>query len=901
MSRRGESAMQRRSSFVSVVAETIRARHRTEGESFVFGLSGRWGEGKSHFLAELRVLLEQHGFEVIELNPWKYSGDRVAFLRAFLLQLLQAQSYWSRVCTAYRMTTCGQYAHAWAMVMPRRHLLASLRMDITKQRISFPRLLLLLGPLLVGYWFYSHDFTAQLTPLVDALRFPIVMLLIPVSVWLIQGLVNSQTSSKATTAVDEFDRLVSAALGMPSGQGRSVLCRWGERDVVVFVDDLDRVTADVARGVLDNLRTFFDKPSLSFVVTGDHSVLEASLGRELAPSAEPPSQIEEGRRFMRKVFNLYWRLPRPVRSDFESFVDQQLKLRDTEIRSSLIRDSEEILRKWLLDYCETNPRLVLRTLDMLLFTLQLIEEQSKVAPPDEVASLQEILAKPMLLGRVLLLQDRCAPLFEMLVEAPSLLIDMDRTIALSRDATSRGGDPPDRKVVDKLTAGLTPEQERFFASFSYEPPLFYDLEAGGQVVSHPGPWIHLAGDLGFKDASGPTPEDFVRDIANLNGESLSAAMQQCSEAKADAAAKAAVAAIAEGQDVSSRQQQALLLLSVTAAAPVDAPLALAVADAAFNRLEQLIVGLDVNQYVDLVVALLRCVDGQQRAIPEAAQVQLAFRDAASLAYLPREAFGEQASIVVVKWLVAMYGRNANECLTPMVELVPHIMGENAQGLLRAIGPQLVDDLMNDNDSGRRDVRLQLLSGWIPGGLAVLKDAVVAAVSRDDIWAWATTSAPAAVENLPWTSANLEDGLLDWVITADSDLLHRVRYACGKLDSISSRLWSRLLESRAKDLQDLLGDLVSDSSLSGLAVPQEVATAVYLRRVELVDRANDEATSIELAASLAPGSWFWESLDRKAARRSLRPMAFKRARRAQLRDAVRPHWEDLASTTDNIPD
>jgi predicted KAP-like P-loop ATPase len=124
--------MRRRDAFVGEVAKTLCSHHGVERESFVFGLSGRWGEGKTHFLERLRVVLQAEGFEVIDLNPWKYAADRVAFLRAFLVRLLEEQSRRSRAAVAWQCLRHGRFTDAWDMAIPRRFLLARLRADVTR-------------------------------------------------------------------------------------------------------------------------------------------------------------------------------------------------------------------------------------------------------------------------------------------------------------------------------------------------------------------------------------------------------------------------------------------------------------------------------------------------------------------------------------------------------------------------------------------------------------------------------------------------------------------------------------------------------------------------------------------------------------------------------------------------
>ena len=78
-----------RTPFIKEVARTILEHHGKESESFIFGISGKWGEGKTHFLNGLRDYLKEvdPSFEVFDINPWKFSTDRISFLRNFLITL----------------------------------------------------------------------------------------------------------------------------------------------------------------------------------------------------------------------------------------------------------------------------------------------------------------------------------------------------------------------------------------------------------------------------------------------------------------------------------------------------------------------------------------------------------------------------------------------------------------------------------------------------------------------------------------------------------------------------------------------------------------------------------------------------------------------------------------------
>ena len=93
--------MKSRTQFIIQVKKKIVGEHsRGDKASFIFGLSGKWGEGKTKFLEELAIKLKRSGFEKpIWVSPWKYGDDRISFLRNFLKDVSQfsSKSFWSRI------------------------------------------------------------------------------------------------------------------------------------------------------------------------------------------------------------------------------------------------------------------------------------------------------------------------------------------------------------------------------------------------------------------------------------------------------------------------------------------------------------------------------------------------------------------------------------------------------------------------------------------------------------------------------------------------------------------------------------------------------------------------------------------------------------------------------------
>ena len=895
-----ESALASRDAFVREVAATVVRRHGGGTESFVFGLSGRWGEGKTFFLEQLRTELEKQGFEVVDLNPWKYAADRVAFLRSFLLKLLDTQTRSGRVASAWRALLAGgglsrRVSRAWAALdlfgaATRRRL----RVDVSRQSISWFRLLLLA---LVFYWLLT-----MLSASIGADAQPWLKWLAAVpaglAIWLVQGLVGSQVSTKAATALDDFDAITSIALGAHDGQPPT-------RKVVVLVDDLDRVTARVARDVLDNLRTFFDKPALSFVVTGDHEVLEANLGAELASrDATPEVQRELGRLFLKKIFNVYWRLPLPVPSEFESFVNAQMASAQVELEMLIpSQESRQRLRDWLLRYTGYNLRQVERMLDTILFSLRLVKAQLEAASePQQQRVLTQMAEEPLLLARVLFIQERCAPFFELLTVNAELLYDLDVVV---HEARVKGGADAREAVSEFLTNlqkpvdgtrpwRLTDPQRTFLTDFIYEQPPFHDPARGGKYVPGLAPWIHLACDAGLRDSAGPRAEDMLRTIENQNRESLAAQLATCSPTRAEEVAPRVVEGLLRDGDVGRRTDRILLVLDELASASPGVPLVGAVTDAMRERLDRLLAGTSNDQRIRLLLALDTVLHAQGfEEIPEDIQDHFAFRGFGDFQHIERSAMNPLQSLVVIGWLESAYAQNQANALPAVEEISPHLSIEGAS--LEAMGVltrRIREDLLADVDV-RRTTRLQLLTEYGRAELPALSDEVLRRVLEEGVWRWAVSVAEIA----PWTVAQLQDALLDAIESVaenSQELLRLATYALGKLEDRAADLWNRTERARADALLGVVESLAGRPALAALPLPQDVATRLYkqLAREVFELAQQDETAAIGRARLLDPDIWLWAGADKHSMSKALGPLADGRRRFAQVRTVARPFRDSL---------
>jgi predicted KAP-like P-loop ATPase len=233
--------MNSRDEFVRQVAKAIEYAQKDSErhESFIFGLSAKWGEGKTTFIESLSKELGDN-WTRFDINPWKYSNDKTTFLQAFLISLGTNKDKVLKTEAKNKIDWKASKASLIAIIV---FVLFAAALTTINFITAIP----------VGL---NTLFTLVITGV-----------LIPVSISLFSKTSTTTSTDRQSSALIDFDDLLGAALKEHEN-----------KRILVVVDDLDRVSARSAIEVLDNMRTFFDRSELSFIVSGDHSVMERHIG-----------------------------------------------------------------------------------------------------------------------------------------------------------------------------------------------------------------------------------------------------------------------------------------------------------------------------------------------------------------------------------------------------------------------------------------------------------------------------------------------------------------------------------------------------------------------------------------------------------------------------------------------
>jgi hypothetical protein len=474
--------MNSRDAFVKQVAQAIADAQKDTArtESFIFGLSAKWGEGKTTFIENLLDRLGD-GWVRVDVNPWKFSDNKITFLQAFLIELI-SKSDGCKTKKEDILQTKNETSLTW------NKKAASLWVSVA--------VYLVLTALIALFASIKLENGADFLPggVATILQAGITFVLGTVLIPLLSRTATATVSDRATTTLIEFNE-----------KFKEIVDSYGDKRLLIVVDDLDRVSAKSAITVLDNLRTFFDQKKLCFIVSGDHSVMERHIGNELLQKGNIEEQLEEGRRYLKKIFNIYWRLPIPTDAEITSYIAETM---ESNLSVLGLTDAENNQLATLLnELFENNYRNIERMVSQIAFTLQIVKGKLDSCRDDDETRIyyEDLLRHKMLLVKVLLIQELANPYYEYLLsESDSLRIsDMRQGIFSSKNDSL--------DVISNSSMLLAENQWRNLRTLIKAEPKFHN--DNGLVVYDMKPFIFLSADANFGDHRGLLPSEFHKRLS----------------------------------------------------------------------------------------------------------------------------------------------------------------------------------------------------------------------------------------------------------------------------------------------------------------------------------------------------------------------------------------------------
>lgn len=867
------------SNFVAQVAKTIRESSNVDrGGSFIFGISGKWGEGKTYFLDQLEEELDAD-YVVININPWKFASDKVAFLRHFLEQVNIGTGAKANLKDVYYDTTTNKLTKKWFIP-----LVFILAMVVICWVVAYPNQFGLSWAVPYTQKASGWHTWANIKKIKTLFLVLFTSLLLPPFL----SLMTSQRKNSATTTTDEFDKILSDIL-------REASKKAPQKKLVVYVDDLDRVTPKIARDVLDTLRTFFDIDNIVFVITGDHSVLERYIGGEILPNKDESEQIEEGRRYLKKIFNIYWRMLPPVDSDFTKFIDDYVKENYSSELDEFFGDSLGEYKKYLSEYFCKNYRQVIRFVDFTVFTYRAVKAYiDDSVEKDEF--IDELLAHPLLLVKILLIQDLCNPLYEKILEMPSLLRDLEESI---------GKDLPLQfeKDLEKISTKLFSNNQREMCKKIFrDTEKFYDGPA--LRVRSLKPFLYLTSDEAWDNEGGAKPKDFFELAKTKDSSAILRAIvlsgQDTLESCADYTEKQlkAIENSAELEKPIRSIIGALDQLDLSHPAQCLFGISLSTIDfAAYYN------GLGANEehrieffqfvwnWLDKVWDEDWCVDNMDEFVSTFTPNHFA-EDFKRLGTSSR---GKASSTIIASWLVQYFNSGAPDCLDMITHFSPTLDKDAVETKFSEIADQLIDGVFQDPNLDNKTKRLDAIILLTPEEyIDKFKNRIfdeVKAFERDTVlWAFSMCDSG---KYSTWTRGELEDKLIEGIasIAGATQFNHAFDLISIIKPKNIEKIWDALLTHHEEYFMTWLPH-IRDGNFFNISPDRNSAKTIYTKIIskikELAALNNGQAN--DYFACLYPDKWLWQT-HHKIDQRNL--VGLEKYVGADPLNQLKSKWEELA--------
>lgn len=305
---------------------------QTASRGLVIGVEGKWGSGKSSLIALTQNLLlsqRESTIEPIIFSPWLV-GNRDELLEQLFDEIARAVS---------NIQKCRADAN-----------------PVETTHASIPDYLRV---------FAQHSIKLQrLAELADVVGVP----------W----------SGKVAQAIHGTNEAINTFLSQPLSQQKLLIenkLSALNKQIIIFVDDLDRLEPDETVEMLRLIRAVADFPNVIYVLSYDKEILSKTLETALG--------IEDGTRFLEKIVQASVQIPKPEDYDLRHLLKQGIEeLFANEIEKNLgLSDPTGTKRlAWIIDHHAgrflRTPRDVRRILNAL--KLHAVPIQSQIDLPDAV-------------------------------------------------------------------------------------------------------------------------------------------------------------------------------------------------------------------------------------------------------------------------------------------------------------------------------------------------------------------------------------------------------------------------------------------------------------------------------------------------------------------------------------
>jgi hypothetical protein len=341
----------------------IDRRKEREDSSFVFGLWGEWGSGKSNMIKFMKGRLTRT--RVIEFNPWMFSGDDKLLGHFFTLitNTLYPKDDKIKIKLAVRMA-----------------LIVTIISTIICG-VGFPKLSHCVKWSYVPFWLFSILLLSYAAKLKHESK----------------NLVSGQEEKQVESLnLSEKRKIISEWADIASNFGESLNMKWikpiatllkpsedkvedvkertsnlfkySKEHILIIIDDLDRLLPDEILQILRLVKSVADFPNVTYLISGDQAHIAKAL-----KAAKVVNDIQSGYDYLEKLVQVSLPMPIPKEGRLKAALDKVLRVHYQE---PYPEGFDQFINDIFLSHWITKPRDIIRFQNLLLTTYPIFKCQT---------------------------------------------------------------------------------------------------------------------------------------------------------------------------------------------------------------------------------------------------------------------------------------------------------------------------------------------------------------------------------------------------------------------------------------------------------------------------------------------------------------------------------------------
>lgn len=455
----------------SQVADAILQSILNTSPPFIIGVFGGWGTGKSSILNLIGAELDNHNVPTANIDAWQYSSAQ-DLKRAFLVRIARVlapdllDELRARLFSTEQEKVPPRPSSAeesrWTKIRKGARRLIEYLFRVFFAFLLYSLLFFGLLALIIAIRSalsddpaYDFSFVAVINTFIDLAFVPFAVALVSQLSPLITQepiVVRHERIDADELFAEYFNKVVNQAVSR---------CLGKDRQLVIFVDNLDRLSDDKMVLALEALKTYLGNRQCIFVVACDDHVVRSVVERsDLVPTVDEDKKEGAyqrqrlGEDYLDKFFQQTFRLPAYMEVDLSDFAEIQFS--QTQLHALLKGQdfNAGYLVSTILPSDTTSPRKVKRLLNEFIATYEI----ARRLEDDDIGKLQPgvLTGDPVFLGKFSTLRAEYPDFYSQLVASPSLLRKISREIRSLNDkaAISMLSAPASTAKLESLIAYL---------------------------------------------------------------------------------------------------------------------------------------------------------------------------------------------------------------------------------------------------------------------------------------------------------------------------------------------------------------------------------------------------------------------------------------------------------------